>query len=326
MSHAGVTEHPGHKAQPVSDLGNIVRGWIPEPVRYVWAGIKDMASERLLGAMLVAGFLVVKVIVVARGNLTTALAILHTTGVATVVVGGLLSALPILLTMLLAGATAWALYLFGRWVCHRKKDRRRRSVQVPGSGDGGEARRGGPVGLVSFLWLVMAGAASFYLTPLPVLFVGFGSGLAILLFWLCQRASSARGFSAQRVTTASQGTDNQKSRKALRWIMAGKLLLSLVLVGLAGWLTSWSMYAVWLPHERIQFSGTTSPPLVGYVLENDGTWTSILVSRARVVRRYKTSQIDQRTLCNGTTFNFGDHPETGWSELHLPAYSTAADC
>jgi hypothetical protein len=192
MSNTGVTEHQGRIAQPGSELGDIARRWIPKPVRRVWAGIKDLASDRLLGALLVAGFLVVKVIVVARGNLTTALAVLHTAGVAAVVVGGLLSALPILLTVLLAVATAWALYLIGGGV--RNRIRRPRSGEVLGSGDDGEPSRGGLMteGLVSGAWLVVAAAACFFLTPLPVLLVGVVSGVAILLLWLCQFASSAR--------------------------------------------------------------------------------------------------------------------------------------
>jgi hypothetical protein len=110
-------------------------------------------------------------------------------------------------------------------------------------------------------------------------------------------------------------------------IMAGKVLLSLFLVVLAAWLTYWSMYAVWLPHEKIQVNGLKSP-VVGYVLENDGTWTSILVSPQRVVGRYKTSQIAQRTLCTRVTFNYGGSPETGWSELNAQsvANSTVPDC
>lgn len=72
----------------------------PLPSMVEWAG------ENKTGALVFAfGFVLFKVLVIARGDVPTALGILRTAGLTTVVVGGLLSGLPLLGLMMLAVTT-----------------------------------------------------------------------------------------------------------------------------------------------------------------------------------------------------------------------------
>jgi len=69
-----------------------------EPIPEILTWYKDHAAA---GTLIVAAFLVAKGYVIAKGDLTTALGILQYAGVASVVVSGLLSSLPILTASLL---------------------------------------------------------------------------------------------------------------------------------------------------------------------------------------------------------------------------------
>jgi hypothetical protein len=71
----------------------------PLPVIFDWYKVNAFA-----GILLAAGFVVLKCYTIARGDLTTALGILQYAGLATVVIAGLLSSLPILTAAMLAYA------------------------------------------------------------------------------------------------------------------------------------------------------------------------------------------------------------------------------
>jgi hypothetical protein len=52
---------------------------------------------------------------------------------------------------------------------------------------------------------------------------------------------------------------------------------------------------MWLPAESVETrQGATT---VGYVLESDFVWTSVLVEETRSIRRFRTESVQSRTVC-----------------------------
>jgi hypothetical protein len=99
----GASQEAAASATPNTGSGRWLKALHPLPSVTTWAGKNKEAATAILFA-----FLIVKVLVISRGDIPTALAILHTAGLVTIVVGGLLSGLPILAAAMLT-ATAYRL-------------------------------------------------------------------------------------------------------------------------------------------------------------------------------------------------------------------------
>lgn len=206
-------------------------------------------------------FLILKVLVISLGDVTTALAILRTAGLTSVVVGGLLSALPFLAAFLLSASSASAI-----WWCRRGDPRRRLLRRIPRNV------------LASVL---AAGLASFFLTPWPVLLV---SPLMGLVWGLAIGAGRPRRAERTRLRPLT---------RSVRYLaVAGT---ALVLAPMTAWAL---LYPVWLPHETVTLrtQGSTVT-VVGYVLDDSGGWITILESGRRRVVRHRSDAVSERTLC-----------------------------
>jgi predicted RNA binding protein YcfA (HicA-like mRNA interferase family) len=134
-----------------ADLERLLHAWRKalKPIPQMFDWYKD---NSVAGTLLIAGYLIIKGYVIARGDLSTALGILQYAGLASVVVAGLLSSLPIL-----------AALMFG-WTVFRTF-----RALVQSSVPEGQAEFG--PGLRLQLATVMAGAfaVAFFFTPWPYL-------------------------------------------------------------------------------------------------------------------------------------------------------------
>jgi hypothetical protein len=174
-------------------------------------------------------FLILKVMVVAKGDIPTALGILQTAGLVTIVVGALLSGLPLLAAAILIAQVY-------------------RAVDEP-------SRKA---------WMLTA----------PVLLL-----CIFLTPWTLLLASLIAGAALVR-------TRNHKSRVALASIAI------ILVTGIAAWTV---LYSVWLPHEMVTLKKGAST--VGYVLDDNGNWISILRSGKRDIVRYREADVEKRILC-----------------------------
>jgi hypothetical protein len=70
------------------------------------------------------------------------------------------------------------------------------------------------------------------------------------------------------------------------WFLGAGALLVLAQIFIYG--------TMWLPAERVE---TRRGATVGYVLESDFVWTSVLVDETRSIRRFRTESVQRRTVC-----------------------------
>lgn len=240
------------------------------------------------GILLVGAFLVVKGFVLSKGNTSVALGILQNAGLTTVVVGGLLSGLPILAASMLA-TTIYNGITRGpggnsRW--RASKGTRLRSVCT---GIGRNIRQNlvppvlpGPYLRVSPLTVVMLAAAVLcaLLTPWTVMVAAVVSGLVIGVIQ-CTREN---------------------------WLYIAAYLTALVIAVVAVVAVIALLYNVWLPHEEVMITGVKKP-VVGYVLSDDpGGWISILLSGQHGIVWYRDAAVTMRQPCERAPSNF-------WSQL-----------
>jgi hypothetical protein len=83
----------------------------------------------------------------------------------------------------------------------------------------------------------------------------------------------------------------RRSRRAFasfdsNWFLGAAALLVLAQIFIYG--------TMWLPAERVE---TRRGATVGYVLESDFVWTSVLVQETRFIRRFRTESVQSRTVC-----------------------------
>lgn len=247
--------------------------WALKPIPQVFDWYKNNA---VAGTLLVAAFVVLKGYVIARGNLATALGILQVAGLASVVIAGVLSSLP----MLAAAFLATTVYRTVR-------------VLIPASEAANESggRPDGPVswreklnfrGRVPVFWtMVGAFVLCAFFTPVP--YMVFAIFLGII-------AGSARGVLV----------DPQKK--------SGRLLIFRLLFGLGAIFAVVAMlYTVWLPHEIVTLpagstkAGHGSKTQVGYVIaDNPSGWITILTSGERQLVTYRDTTVQSLTVCERT--------------------------
>jgi hypothetical protein len=174
----------------------------------------DVGPFVITGALFV--FLGIKVLFVSRGDLTTAVGLLHTAGPAAVVVGGLLSAFPLVIALLLVVTTAWlSQQLMRRWRATRS-----------GSHEPGFIR--GPLlsVIASFTLILMAAC---YLTPWPTM----AFSVVIGVMW----------------TVATELLQRSGGKLFLAYVfrLLGAIYGVLITASL--------LCAVWLPHEALVVDG-----------------------------------------------------------------------
>ncbi|GIF95838.1 hypothetical protein [Catellatospora citrea] len=74
------------------------------------------------------------------------------------------------------------------------------------------------------------------------------------------------------------------------------LVVGLAVFGLLGWLWVATRDTPWIPVERITQS--TSSPIVGYILDEDGAWFTVMLENDRRVVNIPSAQISQREPCS----------------------------
>jgi hypothetical protein len=228
-------------------------------------------------------FVVIKVIWIARGDIPTALGVFNSAGPATVIAGGLLSALPLI------SAIALGLAVFEITKSWLLPDRAR---LPPAVRRGGVRRVFGKFPRDPFVWTVFitAAVACFLLTPWLVMASGAVLGLV-------------SGILARAASKAEKPVN--KRRKWIRaigggvtWAAVGILFFMLVLNPL--------LYAVWLPHEVLTIAnpGQQQQSAVGYVLSDSNGWVSLLRTRERRIYRYRSEDVKARALCRARSISW----------------------
>ncbi|GAA1401397.1 hypothetical protein [Catellatospora coxensis] len=74
------------------------------------------------------------------------------------------------------------------------------------------------------------------------------------------------------------------------------LAVGLAVFGLLGWLWVATRDTPWIPVERITQS--TSGPVVGYILDEDGAWFTVMLEDDRRVVNIPSAQVSQRQPCS----------------------------
>ena len=214
-------------------------------------------------------YVIIKVIWIARGDIPTALGVFNSAGLATVIVGGLLSALPVIS----ATALGWAVFQISRcWLRQGKFPR------------------------APYPWIVLsaAGIACFFLTPWPVMasgaFLGFVCG--IFAGWLCSKPEEPAADGRKWV-----GCIGRLAALAVVVIASFYLVLNPLL------------YAVWLPHETLKLTKPNPQPMVGYVLSDGNGWVSVLRTGVRRIYRFPSQDVLARDLCRPTSISMPALPE-----------------
>lgn len=227
----------------------------PLPRVLAWASRNQLAVTACLSV-----FLVLKVLVIAKGDVATALGVLRTAGLQTIVVGGLPAGLTVVVGVLLARTTY-------AWMAH--------GWSVPRA----------------CVWSGLL-LLSFFLTPSLLMLVG----LAPLALWLPRGVRHLSRTVHPRPGPAAEqrSVDEPKSAHARR-------VLAPLLVGvLLAYPLFEVLYAVWLPRETLQVTsqqdrGSAAATIeaapatrTGYVLDDSGSWTSVLASGSRRIYRYRS--------------------------------------
>lgn len=81
------------------------------------------------------------------------------------------------------------------------------------------------------------------------------------------------------------------------WLGAGLVRVLLAFVTLAA--VIFSLYAVWVPHEVVNFRPGTEPITrqVGYVLSGDNGWITMLTSQAHQIVHYPDAEVRSQVVC-----------------------------
>jgi hypothetical protein len=233
--------------------------------------------------VLAFAFVVIKVIWIARGDIPTALGVFNSAGIATVIAGGLLSALPLI------SAIALGLAVFENIKSWLSSDR----VPLQPAGRGARVRHTlGKFPRDPFIWTVFiaAAAACFLLTPWPVMASGALLGLVSgIVAWAASKPKKPVNNRRKRIREVGGG---------VIWAALGILFFMLVLNPL--------LYAVWLPHERLTVAnpGQQQQSAVGYVLSDSNGWVSLLRTGERRIYRYRSEDVKVRALCRAGSISW----------------------
>ena len=235
--------------------------------------------------VVLAGFVLIKVIWIAHGNIQVALTVFNSAGVVTVITGGILSAFP------LVSAVALAFVIFvlvnRQFIRQREiaQDHERTATELSKIESNKvhseePARRSGTnsTAYEKLIWFtgLSAVVGCFFLTPWPIVVAS-----ALL--------GTASGLAAQI-----------KGKRTLKTSLVGFILLLTI-----GLVLNPLLYAVWLPHEMLTVPKLRTNPdgeyVFGYVLSDSNGWISVLQTGERDILRFKSGEVASRALCHGQT-------------------------
>jgi hypothetical protein len=263
---------------------------------------KVIGAHKWLIVTALFGFVIIKVIFMARGNVQIALGIFNSAGTTTVVAGGILSAFPLISALALGLSIFQLTWSFPRTAAHYRASGAQESPE-PISEENKErqaSRKWCAVKAwardVKLTWLALLAAtvACFFITP-----------------WLIAATSAILGILSGIAARMGNGIVRRISFLIL-------LLASIYLVLYP------LLYAVWLPHEILKVPKQACPKqgdkqyVVGYVLSDSNGWISLLLSGQRNICRLKEEEVTARTLCQANIvsmprmtewYKSGDTPE-----------------
>jgi len=264
--------------EPEADGATPSSGQIPESSRpprpllgSLGSGLRWVVENKGTVGLALSAYLILKVIVVARGSQEAALEIVRSAGVTQVVLGGVVSGLPILAAV----ALGLSMYRLGRHL-HRfhpspppwwsddfsRKEFTKQRVYLAWA--------------VTAVSVVVASAFTPWTVFVPV--VAFGIFLGLL--------------EAQRVDREYERATRRKLSRALvvgLWVVVGGMALYGSAFGI--------LYTVWTAHEELQITGR-SQPLVGYVIDDHGAWLTVLQSGTREVLKINGGTVSDRQVCH----------------------------
>jgi hypothetical protein len=244
-------------------------------------------ANPVVGTLLPAVFVVIKCYVLARGDITTALGVLQYAGLATVVIAGLLSSLPILLAAMLAYTVSqmtWPLFALAR------SCRARTWSRIVGASPGRTPKPPAlalPLLAVSLAALVL----SVFFTPWTYLVIAVILGGLIGLTQEWTRRIPAKPAESRR-------------RRGLS--LLGVWFLAVVFSGVTLIAVILMLYTVWVPHEIVTFrpdtviAGRVVPPEVGYVLSEGNGWITMLTTgrgEEHTIIRYPDTTVTAQDVC-----------------------------
>jgi hypothetical protein len=210
------------------------------------------------------GFVIIRVLSVAHGDVPVALAIISAVGAVTVVVNTIVASIDIILFFLLF--VLWSLL-------GRSTEAFWRNL------------------LMIALLLVLT--ALFLIANLGLLLVGLG----IIVFSILIQIRGRRGSSGSNIMPSEQGIDR-----------------SFVIITTVAIIFSLIFGPVWLPAEVVKLD--CGNQIIGYVLDDQGDWYSILKDNPRAVLRIEKSRLKERNVCltenqsdsaNGTGLRIVEH-------------------
>ncbi len=274
---------------PVDPAGLTSEADSAEPkhaVRWIESSyIFSLINENKLVSLLIYGaFVLLKVLAVSHWNVATASAILASSSAAGLILGAMLSALPMALLSVYCFVIFF--WLSGHWD-------RRYSPRTSG-GDGNlrawaASRR--PL-LLSLLVLLPA----MVLLP-PATPVVACTAAAVVLGLVARLFGRSHGGVSVPVKETVTGRDSliinwhvlRRNRPTFGCAVALAALLTLIGYGQL-------VSSVWLPHERVACTGCEHP-VVGYVLDDNGTDMSILLTGSRTIRILPADRVLDRQVC-----------------------------
>jgi hypothetical protein len=258
----------------------------------IWRLIRKLAKNPLGATAAISAYLVVKVLIVSQGDVTTALAVLQTAGLASAIQGSLLSAIGILASGVVAFTVGRALWFM--------------THAIPRSHMSHE--------LTALSWLVAA------------LLIG-----GLVTAWTVLLASVIVGIVSWGVvqTLADIPHPDTVSKRIFSRAIALPITLAIVAAVFAGSAVYAVAYAMWLPHEVVvdptfhvvNPNYQADPEIIGYVLDDGNGWLSVLEHNKRDVLRLPSGDVTSRTVCRiGTTFPLREPTAWEWLSrlLHLP--------
>jgi len=242
------------------------------------------------GTLFLGVFLVVKGYVIAKGDLSTALGILQYAGLASVVIAGLLSALPILVAAMLA-------FTVYRMILAVRLDRK--------------PPQGTPRGL--------------HLPAFPLTVVTVTAAVLSAVFtpWTFVAGAVAIGLVAGVGGQLLEGPMVTWRRTRIWGARIGGLIL---LAGTVAAVLA-MLYTVWVPHEIVAFTPGPKgqPPAreVGYVMSEGDGWITILTSGSHQIVRFSDSAAKSFVVCErGPVGGWSDaaNATTLWQEVTKPRF------
>jgi len=218
----------------------------------------------LLVSLIAAAAVVGKVLLAARGDIETAVALVSA-GIPEILLGVAIIYAPVL-TIYLAAVALW-------W------NARRRTA-------------------ISGLSLAVAALAMVYLVPLGIIgLLAVGAGVLYVLARMVGRRQEEYAKWAARL-----GLDRAR---------------------LMDWLVVWSLAAlvfgpgVWLPPESLTVAGR--PAFTGYVIEEEGPWTTVLSNDTRSIVRVAEGELTDREACEAPGTRWLSLPQLWDPPVSLPA-------